>query len=176
MPQYLSPGVYVEEVEAGSRPIEGVATSVAAFVGLAKAGPVNTPTLVTNWTQFTQTFGDHMEGSYLAHAVYGYFNNGGGSAYIVRVGASDNGDDDTPQLVAAKASLPTAADGNQAGYEIESKVGGAEGNGLSVEVQEASEPGDDGAGRNRHRRLITQRSMPMGFVKRRCRVVHEPNS
>ena len=101
MPQYLSPGVYVEEVEAGSRPIEGVATSVAAFVGLAKFGPVNTPTLVTNWTQYVQTFGDFMDGSYLAHAVYGYFNNGGGSAYIVRVGASTNGDGaDASQLVA----------------------------------------------------------------------------
>ena len=50
MPNYLSPGVYVEEVEAGSRPIEGVGTAVAAFVGLAGQGPFNTPTLVTNWT------------------------------------------------------------------------------------------------------------------------------
>ena len=76
---YLSPGVYIEEVEAGSRPIEGVGTAVAAFVGLAARGPVNTPTLVTNWSQFTQTFGDFIEGSYLAHAVYGYFLNGGGA-------------------------------------------------------------------------------------------------
>jgi phage tail sheath protein FI len=144
MPQYLSPGVYVEEVEAGSRPIEGVATSVAAFVGLAKSGPVNAPTLVTNWTQFTQTFGDHMEGSYLAHAVYGYFNNGGGSAYIVRIGAAD-GDSAAPQLVAAKSALPTAADASQNGYEISAKEGGGDGNGLSVEVQEASEPGEDGS-------------------------------
>ena len=61
MPNYLSPGVYVEEVEAGSRPIEGVGTAVAAFVGLAAQGPFNTPTLVTNWSQFTATFGDFME-------------------------------------------------------------------------------------------------------------------
>ena len=87
MPNYLSPGVYVEEVEAGSRPIEGVGTAVAAFVGLAARGPANTPTLVTNWNQFTSTFGDFVEGSYLAHAVYGYFLNGGGAAYVVRVGA-----------------------------------------------------------------------------------------
>ena len=39
MPSYLSPGVYVEEVASGSRPIEGVGTSVAAFVGLAPTGP-----------------------------------------------------------------------------------------------------------------------------------------
>src|SRR6188768_4301805 len=69
MPNYLSPGVYVEEVEAGSRPIEGVGTAVAAFVGLAAKGPTNAPTLVTNWAQFVNTFGDFMEGSYLAHAV-----------------------------------------------------------------------------------------------------------
>ena len=50
MPTYLSPGVYVEEVDSGSRPIEGVGTAVAAFVGLAEDGPFNTPTLVTNWT------------------------------------------------------------------------------------------------------------------------------
>ena len=43
MPTYLSPGVYVEEVEAGSRPIEGVGTSVAAFVGMAAKGPFNQP-------------------------------------------------------------------------------------------------------------------------------------
>lgn len=88
MPQYLSPGVYVEEVEAGSRPIEGVGTAVAAFVGLAEKGPFNEPTLVTNWSQFTQTFGEFVEGSYLAHAVYGFFLNGGGSCYVVRVGAT----------------------------------------------------------------------------------------
>ena len=49
MPTYLSPGVYVEEVQSGSRPIEGVGTAVAAFVGLAGQGPFNEPRLVTNW-------------------------------------------------------------------------------------------------------------------------------
>ena len=88
MPTYLSPGVYVEEVEAGQRPIEGVGTAVAAFVGFAAKGPLNTPTLITNWTQFTQTFGDFVEGSYLAHAVFGYIQNGGSAAYIVRIGGA----------------------------------------------------------------------------------------
>src|SRR6266487_35468 len=86
MPTYLSPGVYVEELEAGARPIEGVGTAIAAFVGLASDGPFHTPTLVTNWSQFTTTFGEPLDGSYLAHAVYGYFLNGGGQAYVVRVG------------------------------------------------------------------------------------------
>jgi phage tail sheath protein FI len=109
MPAYLSPGVYVEEVEAGSRPIEGVGTAVAGFVGFAADGPFNTPTLVTNWSQFTQTFGDFVEGAYLPHAVFGYFMNGGGSCYVVRVGdgTSSNGhggDDEARQLMRRPAA------------------------------------------------------------------------
>ncbi|MGW3950400.1 phage tail sheath family protein [Streptomyces sp. NPDC004752] len=86
MPSYLSPGVYVEEVESGSRPIEGVGTSVAAFIGFAQQGPFNEPTLITNWTQFLSVFGDFVEGTYLASSVYGYFANGGGICYVVRIG------------------------------------------------------------------------------------------
>ncbi|MFC9678683.1 phage tail sheath subtilisin-like domain-containing protein [Streptomyces sp. NPDC056948] len=91
MPSYLSPGVYVEEVASGSRPIEGVGTSVAAFVGLAPTGPLNEPTLVTNWTQYVAAFGEFTDGYYLAHSVYGFFNNGGSAAYVVRVGGSSEG-------------------------------------------------------------------------------------
>jgi phage tail sheath protein FI len=87
MPTYLSPGVYIQELDAGTRPIEGVGTAVAAFVGFAPRGPKNTPTLVTNWTQYVEQFGDIETGSYLALSVYGYFLNGGGRCYIVRIGA-----------------------------------------------------------------------------------------
>src|SRR5438874_1761838 len=83
---YLAPGVYMEEVSSGSRPIEAVGTAVAAFVGFAEKGPANEPVLVTSWTQFKRSFGDFVDGYYLAHAVYGYFLNGGGTAYVVRVG------------------------------------------------------------------------------------------
>lgn len=100
MPSYLSPGVYVEEVPAGTRPIEGVGTSVAAFVGLAAKGPVNEPTLVSNWTQYTETFGDFVESSYLAHSVYGWFLNGGGNCFVVRI-SSDGGNGDGPKQIAA---------------------------------------------------------------------------
>ena len=76
MPTYLTPGVYVEEVPSTSKPIEGVGTSIAAFVGLAPGGPVNTPMRISNWTQFAKIFGDpnepdngpFMEGAYLAHS------------------------------------------------------------------------------------------------------------
>src|SRR5688572_7862638 len=132
MPTYLSPGVYVEEVEAGSRPIEGVGTAVAAFVGLAADGPVNTPTLVTNWSQFTQTFGEFVEGSYLAHSVYGYFMNGGGSCYVVRVGGNGAGP-------AAKAELTTGGETPLAAYRILALEAGTAGNDITVEVADSSE-------------------------------------
>jgi len=109
MPSYLSPGVYVEEVEAGSRPIEGVGTAVAAFVGLAERGPFNTPTLVSNWTQFTGTFGEFVADSYLAHAVYGYFMNGGGNCYVVRIGQDGSADGDgASKRERERASAPQA--------------------------------------------------------------------
>src|SRR4051812_34695380 len=136
MPNYLSPGVYVEEVEAGSRPIEGVGTAVAAFVGLAAQGPVNTATLVTNWSQFAQTFGEFIPGSYLAHAVYGYFLNGGGAAYVVRIGA----DGDAP---VAKAELPSAKDKAMGAFRIAALESGAAGDSINVEVGPATEVGED---------------------------------
>lgn len=86
MPSYQSPGVYVEEVAAGARPLEGAGTAIAAFIGLAEDGPFNAPTLVSNWTQFTTTFGGFVAGSYLAQSVYAYFQNGGGNCYVVRIG------------------------------------------------------------------------------------------
>jgi phage tail sheath protein FI len=135
MPQYLSPGVYVEELEAGSRPIEGVGTAVAAFVGIAADGPFHTPTLVTNWSQFTNTFGGFLEGSYLAHSVYAYFNNGGGSAYVVRVGVPANGKD----APVARAELPAAGDKRLGAYRVRAIEPGATGNGTTVEVAPPAE-------------------------------------
>ncbi|HYO43130.1 MAG TPA: phage tail sheath family protein [Candidatus Limnocylindrales bacterium] len=135
MPNYLSPGVYVEEVEAGSRPIEGVGTAVAAFVGLAARGPANTPTLVTNWNQFTGTFGDFVEGSYLAHAVYGYFLNGGGAAYVVRVGADG-------VMPTASAELPSAAEKGKPAFRVAALESGPSGNAISVDVEAAGDGAD----------------------------------
>lgn len=104
MPTYLSPGVYVEEIDSGSRPIEGVGTAVAAFVGLTERGPFNQPTLVSNWTQFGKTFGGFVDGACLAESVFAYFQNGGGNAYVVRIGDgpgdNGNGGSATPELEA----------------------------------------------------------------------------
>jgi hypothetical protein len=94
------PGVYIQEIDVLG-PIAGVATSVAAFVGPALAGPANTPTLVTNWTQFINTFGvpdqDGNQNPYIfappmmmAPAVRGFFDNGGTMAWIVRATTATN--------------------------------------------------------------------------------------
>jgi hypothetical protein len=99
MPEYLSPGVYVEEVDRGPKPIEGVGTAMAAFVGFSEKAEwvrevdgelvtenlLNKPQLVTNWPQYVQKFGGFVQGSYLPHAVYGYFNNGGSRCYVLSV-------------------------------------------------------------------------------------------
>lgn len=140
MPTYLSPGVYMEEVSSGSKPIAGVGTAVAAFVGFAETGPVNTPILVTNWTQFVSSFGGFVEGAYLAHAVYGYFLNGGGVAYVVRIGA----DDDTrqPELPAAGADAP-AHEGEKSPFTIKALEAGGNGERISVEIADPSEGGED---------------------------------
>jgi phage tail sheath protein FI len=138
MPTYLSPGVYVQEVSSGSKPIEGVGTAVAAFVGLTEKGPANTPTLVTNWTQFNTQFGDFVEGSYLAHAVYGYFLNGGGSAYVVRVGS--DGDGEQPS---ARAELAAKDEPGRPVYRITAAEGGPAGDDISVEIGDPGEAGED---------------------------------
>jgi phage tail sheath protein FI len=141
VPTYLSPGVYMEEVSSGSKPIEGVGTAVAAFIGFAEQGPINTPTLVTNWTQFVNNFGGFIEGSYLAHSVYAYFLNGGGVAYVVRIGA-DDGDGKQAKLTVAKAELLPAA-GDKVPFTVEAKQAGVEGDRITVEVADASEQNDD---------------------------------
>ncbi len=85
---YLSPGVYVEEVDRGSKPIEAVGTNTVGFLGESAKGPLNEAVLITNWSQFVKTFGDFKDCSeHLCHAVYGFFNNGGSRCFVVNVGA-----------------------------------------------------------------------------------------
>lgn len=97
MPNYYTPGVYIEEPNKGPRPIEAVSTAVAAFVGFAPYSTVkdaNRPVLITSWTQFVEKFGKrdkdsnqkspYMKNAYLAHAVYGFFLNGGTRCWVIR--------------------------------------------------------------------------------------------
>ncbi|MFJ9893020.1 phage tail sheath family protein [Streptomyces sp. NPDC091280] len=146
MPTYLSPGVYVEEVASGSRPIEGAGTSVAAFVGLAPTGPLNEPMLVTNWSQYTAAFGDFTEGLLLAHAVYGYFNNGGTAAYVVRVGgagASGTGVGVGAGSGSRRAIEASAWEATLGTFQVSALDGAGLGNAPAVEVSDTSGEGPD---------------------------------
>ncbi len=92
MPEYLSPGVYVEEFESGARPMEGVSTSITGFTGLAIKGPVGgVPQLVTNMADFRRKYGGYLSENefdgyrFLSYAVEYFFVNGGSRAFISRV-------------------------------------------------------------------------------------------
>src|SRR5690242_17181 len=128
---YQAPGVYVEEIPAGSRPIEGVGTSVAAFVGFAEKGPLNKPVRITNWTQYVNTFGGFIKTAYMPLSVYGFFANGGGNSWVVRVGGDVISQ---PAVVALPGRAATAIDS----LKVTAKLSGADGNDVSVEV--ADEP------------------------------------
>jgi hypothetical protein len=141
MPTYLSPGVYVEEMEPSARPIEGVGTAVAAFVGLASSGPFNAPTLVTNWSQFTGTFGDFADGSYLHHAVYGYFQNGGGSCYVVRIGGNGAASPAARAELTASTGAAGGAAANLGAFRVQALAEGDDGNNISVEIADATAEG-----------------------------------
>jgi phage tail sheath protein FI len=147
---YASPGVYVEEVDKGTKPIEAAGTSTAAFIGItaeasrkaidAASGErivvesrLNKPTLVTNWTQFSDIFGGFTSGAYLPDAVYGYFANGGGPCYITSLRALD---ESTGDVKAATASIPAE---KGTAFRLTAKAAGPAGNNLVVSIK----AGDD---------------------------------
>jgi len=85
MPEYLHPGVYIEEIERGPRPIEGVPTSTAAFLGETERGPIR-PRLVTSYIDYKRWFGSTFKDArYVPHAVSGFFENGGKRLYACRI-------------------------------------------------------------------------------------------
>ena len=85
MPEYLPPGVFIEEIERGPRPIEGVPTSTAAFLGETERGPLR-PRLVTSYSEYQRAFGGVFgEGRYMPHTVSGFFENGGRHLYVCRI-------------------------------------------------------------------------------------------
>lgn len=136
-PEYLSPGVYVEEVDKGTKPIEGAGTACAAFVGFAAQGPVNQPTFVPNFTEFVNTFGGFIKGGYLAPAVYGYFQNGGGRCYVTRLSGGE-GEAAEPK---AAAALPSATKPSIESLTITALEAGPAGTEISVEVAKSGGAG-----------------------------------
>ena len=141
MPTYLSPGVYMEEVSSGSKPIEGVGTAVAAFVGFAEKGPANQPTLVTNWTQFTQSFGDFVDG--LVPRARGLRvlpqRRRRGIRRAHRCGRRRR-----PAAARRRAELPAGGERQAAAWSVKALEGGPAGDEITVEIADARrEPADD---------------------------------
>ena len=96
MPEYLAPGVYVEEIDTGTKPIEGVSTSTAGLVGVTERGPVDVPHLVTSSGEYHALFGGTLPPTSSATAAAGstascrtpskgFFTNGGKRTYVTRV-------------------------------------------------------------------------------------------
>src|SRR5262245_51721866 len=99
VPEYLAPGVYVEEVSFRPKSIEGVGTSTTAFVGPTSKGPIDgTPEIITSFGEFERTYGglsslsfssasdaEPLDINYMAHAVRAFFDNGGARLYVARV-------------------------------------------------------------------------------------------
>src|SRR5262249_26493390 len=135
--ELLHPGVYIQEIPSGVRPIEGVSTSTTAFVGKTQKGDVSQPTLVTNFTEFRSTYGDFLSDSFVAHAALQFFNNGGKRLYVARVVTSDT----TPGRAATTASV-TLADREGvnpavAGLQITALSPGSWPNALSVTIADS---------------------------------------
>jgi phage tail sheath protein FI len=140
MPEYLAPGVYIEEV-SGAQPIEGVSTSVTGFVGVTQMGPLDKlgPVLVTSFPEFQRTFGGYfMPGfgtagfNFLPHAVAGFFNNGGQLLYIKRVTGSSpapavstaaNGLENNAGTPAITTRLSSSASGGATSVKLLSLLG-----------------------------------------------------
>ena len=95
MPEYLAPGVYVEETDTGTKPIEAASTSTAGAIGVTERGPVDVPILITSSGEYTRWFGQGLRRAefsnalgahcYLPHAIDGFFTNSGKRVYVTRV-------------------------------------------------------------------------------------------
>lgn len=88
MPEYFTPGVYIEDVPSVA-PMSGVGSFISGFVGVAKRGKVNEPTFITSWNAYIDKFSKGLPTAFdsnsdLSYAVYGFFQNGGTMCYVTR--------------------------------------------------------------------------------------------
>lgn len=145
MAERLHPGVYVEEIASGVRPIEGVSTSTAAFIGVADKGQVPQilsdgrrvpPLMVTSFTDYVRQFGGFRRDSFLTYAARAFFENGGRRLYVVRVVPAGAG----PGVAATTATLPvTSPPGPLGALAIAATSPGAWGNRIWVAIDRSSE-------------------------------------
>jgi phage tail sheath protein FI len=131
MAEYLSPGVYVEEFESGLKPMEGVSTSTAGFIGMAERGPIKgAPEFVASFADYQRKFGGHLsENAYgpyrfLPYAIEQFFLNGGSRCFIMRV-------------IPSNAKEATAA-GTQKVLDCTAANPGEWGNKIKVRVRKSS--------------------------------------
>jgi phage tail sheath protein FI len=128
MPEYLAPGVYVEEVSFRSKSIEGVSTTTTGFIGPARYGPIDLePDVITSLGEYERVYGDRQKldfgsdnvmDNYLWHAARAFFQEGGRRLYISRVFQPLSGTDDgrakfrigiDPSELSIRARFPGAA-------------------------------------------------------------------
>jgi Bacteriophage tail sheath protein len=135
MPEYLAPGVYVEETSFRGKSIEGVSTSTTAFAGPTRKGPVSArPEIITSFGDFERVFGGLEDLSfapnYLAHAVRNYFDNGGSRLYVARA-FREQGNNGRAAVVADDGPvIDNANEAERAGFVA--RMPGAAGNGSVV--------------------------------------------
>jgi phage tail sheath protein FI len=131
----LHPGVYIEEVPSGVRPIEGVSTSTTAFIGKAEKGYLDRAFMVTSFIEFQTNYGTFLNDSYLTHSALQYFNNGGKRLYIVRVAAN---------AAVADVSIRDRQNTPLKCITIAASSAGAWGNNLDVTISDGTlDPGDE---------------------------------
>ena len=123
------PGVYVDEVSSGIRPIQAAGTSTAAFIGIAEKGKHNEAVKIFNFTEYQNLYGGFINNSFLSHSVYQFFNNGGSQCYIIRVGAN---------LRLANIVLNDRGSTAQPSLTISAKSQGIWGNQLAVQITNGS--------------------------------------
>ena len=135
MPEYLSPGVYIEEFEIGARPIEGVSTSTAGFLGETERGTTK-PRIVTSWPDYQRRFGSYFgSGKYLPYAVQGFFENGGQRCFIGRIVKTSATAAITKLQAAGSDALTVEAIGEGSwGNDIEIKVLAGTDSGFKLQV------------------------------------------
>lgn len=144
MPEYLAPGVYVEETSFRPKTIEGVSTSTTGFVGPTRYGPTEgKPELITSFTQFERIYGgldplfyQESRANYMAHAVRAFFDNGGSRLYIART-FKEKTIGGQPNDGIARTSIPAPAGVIKTAYTAAENAVAASRNAVSMAINAA---------------------------------------
>jgi uncharacterized protein len=158
MPEYLSPGVYVEEIDAGPKPIEGVSTSTVGAVGVTARGPdTGKPVLITSFAEYLRVFGgavevdgavqakwsnDPQRGEFWTFplAVKGFFDNGGKRVYVRRVTSASAAAAFTTMGKGVVSSVVADAATGSSTLKLSSLIGISKGDTLSLVVEGTPTP------------------------------------